>query len=131
MIRLFAAASLLLLAAAPAAHALDRSPAYDKCLAKVAAQNTAGIVACSTAELKVQDARLNAAYQSALARLERPRQKMTLQKAQRAWIAFRDADCATFYDTDWGTVSRIDANICLLQRTQRRAEELEQYRKFD
>ena len=58
-----------------------------------------------------------------------PRQKAALTKAQRAWIAFRDADCASLYDQDWGTLSRVEANSCVLDRTARRADELERFRQ--
>lgn len=106
------------------------SPAYDRCLASPDGQSTMGMIACAGAELKLQDARLNRAYQAAMKRLDQPRQRAALQKAQRAWIAFRDADCASLYDQDWGTLSRIEANACMLDHTARRADALEQYRRL-
>ncbi len=126
MIRLFAAATLLL-AAAPAHAETKYSPAYDKCLAAPSGQSTAGMIGCIGAELKLQDARLNRAYQAAQKRMTLPRQKAALTKAQRAWIAFRDADCASRYDAAWGTLSRIEANSCVLDRTADRADELEAF----
>ena len=106
------------------------SPAYDRCLASPDGQSTMGMIACAGAELKLQDARLNRAYQAAMKRLDQPRQRAALQKAQRAWIAFRDADCASLYDQDWGSLSRIEANACMLDHTARRADALEQYRRL-
>ncbi|WP_299010267.1 lysozyme inhibitor LprI family protein [uncultured Caulobacter sp.] len=129
MIRLFAAATLLLLA--PAAHAEPKySATYDRCLASPEGQSTIGMIRCAGAELKLQDARLNRAYQDAMKRLDLPRQKAALKKAQRAWIAYRDADCASVYDPDWGSLARIEANACMLDHTARRADALEGYRRL-
>ena len=126
------AAALLLAAAVSPAQAAEPkySPAYDKCLAAPSGQSTAGMIDCIGTEWEAQDARLNRAYKGALKRLELPRQKAALQKAQRAWIAFRDADCASLYDQDWGTISRVEAASCRLDRTARRADELEVFRKL-
>ena len=88
------------------------------------------MIECTAAELKVQDSRLNQAYRVAMADLN-DRQKARLKTAQRAWIAFRDADCAAQFDEDWGTLSRISANVCVLQRTVERTLELEAYRQFE
>jgi uncharacterized protein YecT (DUF1311 family) len=132
MIRLFAAALLLSAAAvAPDAQAAEvrYSPAFDRCMAAPSGQSTQGMVECIGAELKQQDARLNRAYQGAIKRMTLPRQRAALQKAQRAWIAYRDADCASHLDADWGTLSRVEANDCVLARTAQRADELEQFRK--
>jgi uncharacterized protein YecT (DUF1311 family) len=102
---------------------------YERCLASPTGRTTAGMIGCANAELQVQDGRLNTAYQAAILRLERPRQKAALQKAQRAWIAFRDADCAAYVDEDWGSMARVEANACVLERTRERAAELETFRK--
>lgn len=117
-----------------AAHAQVAKPkppmsAYDRCLASPAGQTTAGMIECATAELAIQDARLNRAYQAAILRLERPRQKTALQKAQRAWMAFRDADCASYFDEDWGSIARVQANACVLDQTIRRANDLEAFHR--
>ncbi len=124
------------LVAAPVAHAqalkgvkpAKTVSALDRCLATPEGQSTYGMIECIRKEVGVQDARLNRAYQAALMRLERPRQKAALQKAQRAWIAFRDADCAAYVDEDWGSLARVEANQCVLDHTRQRAEELERFR---
>ena len=116
-------------AEAPAKPAAKPVLPLDRCLAKPEGQTTYGMVACIGAEVQVQDARLNRAYQAAIIRLERPRQKAALQKAQRAWISFRDADCASYVDEDWGSMARVEANQCVLDRTRERAVELEAYRQ--
>ncbi len=132
MIRLVAAAALLLSAAvAPAAQAAEPkySASYDRCLAAPSGQSTAGMVGCIGTELKAQDTRLNRAYQDAMKRMTLPRQKTALQKAQRAWIAFRDADCAAHLDADWGTIAQVEAASCRLDHTARRADMLQEFHK--
>lgn len=127
-----ALAALAVLAATPAL-AVDAaqiegrySPAFDKCLESPDGQSTAGMVQCAGAELEVQDRALNAAYRDLVSDMN-ARQKANLLKAQRAWIAFRDADCQARYDPDWGTLSTINANMCMLRRTVERTIELEEF----
>ena len=45
-------------------------------------------------DLTVADAELNAAYQKALAAMPSAESKTKLREAQRAWVAFRDAEVA-------------------------------------
>ncbi len=99
------------------------SPAYQRCLDAPSGQSTAGMIGCIAAELSVQDARLNTTWRRVTARLN-PRQKAKLQAAQRAWIAYRDADCRSLDDADWGTISRIAANQCMLRQTMERTAAL-------
>ncbi len=102
------------------------TPGFQQCLDSPDGQSTAGMIQCVGAELAIQDAALNTAYRSLTATFN-TRQKANLQKAQRAWIAFRDADCAARYDPDWGSLSTINANFCLLRRTVERTIELEEF----
>ncbi len=99
---------------------------YNRCMNSSDGASTMGMIGCITAENAKQDAKLNAAYAKAMADLT-PAQKLKLKAAQRAWIAFRDADCASYQDDDWGTLSRINANMCVLHRTVERTIELEDY----
>ena len=134
--RLAWAATLALACAAPAFAAPSEppadpvqaryTPAYDKCLASPAGQSTMGMIDCTDAELHIQDTRLNAAYRKTMAVLN-ARQKTKLQAAQRAWVAFRDAECASYEDEDWGTISRINASACVLRMTVQRTIQLEAY----
>jgi uncharacterized protein YecT (DUF1311 family) len=114
--------------AAPARDAAEQryTPAYQRCLDSPDGQSTAGMIDCAAAELKIQDAALNRAYRKAMADLN-PRQKAKLQAAQRAWLAFRQAECASFEDEDWGSLSRINANDCFLHMTAQRVIDLENY----
>lgn len=103
------------------------SPAFQACLDSPDGASTMGMVQCIGTELAVQDAALNAAYRTLIVDMT-PDQKTGLQKAQRAWIAFRDADCASRYSPDWGSMSTLDANFCVLRRTTERTIELEGFR---
>ena len=102
------------------------TPAFQACLDAPSGQSTAGMIQCAGTELAVQDAALNAAWRALIADMS-PRQKAGLLKGQRAWIAYRDADCASRYDPDWGSMSTINANFCLLRRTVERTIELEEF----
>ena len=102
------------------------TPAYQQCLDSPDGQSTMGMIACTGEELKVQDAALNVAWRDLTGPMN-ARQKANLRKAQRAWIAFRDADCAARFDEDWGSMSRIEANFCMLRRTVERTIELERF----
>ncbi|MDO8297465.1 MAG: lysozyme inhibitor LprI family protein [Caulobacter sp.] len=102
------------------------TPAFQACLDSPDGASTMGMVQCVGVEMQVQDAALNAAYRALIAGMT-PDQKAGLQKAQRAWIAFRDADCQSRYSPDWGSMSTITANMCMLQRTVERTIELEEF----
>jgi len=100
------------------------SPAYQACSNE--AGSTHAMLDCSRAEYAVQDRAMNAAYQRVMATLN-ARQQAKLRKAQRAWIAWRDAKCESFQDEDWGTLSLVIASACLVDETLRRLIELEEY----
>jgi uncharacterized protein YecT (DUF1311 family) len=128
---LLALAVGLIAARAVAADAPDPvekrySPAYQKCLDSPDGQSTMGMVGCNNDEAAVQDKALNAAYRKAMKDLT-AEQKTKLQAAQRAWIAFRDAECASYQDNDWGSISNINAAACLLRMTVQRTMDLENY----
>jgi len=122
------AAALLTVApvAAQAEDGVQFSPAYELCLEKPENDNTYGMLQCGAAEMAFQDARLNKAYKADMADLaEGPVAKAALLKAQRAWIAFRDADCATVRALSGGTIAPIYVQNCYLEHTARRAQALE------
>lgn len=105
------------------------SPAYEVCLSTgPAAQGvTTAMVDCAAAEIGVQDAALNRTYQAVLAGLE-PEQRPKLREAQRAWIVFRDAKCASENQTG-GTIDSIGIGGCILRATVVRTMELEAMQK--
>lgn len=59
------------------------------------AQSQMALDQCASQDFKAADANLNAAYRQVVARLKgSPDQAKLLLHAQRAWLDFRDADCA-------------------------------------
>ena len=96
--------------------------AHYRCLET--ALSTMETLACIGAERARQDGALNRAYAEALDRLN-ARQQATLRAAQRAWIGYRDARCASFLDAEWGSLARISAADCLLSMTIERRLDLE------
>jgi uncharacterized protein YecT (DUF1311 family) len=61
--------------------------------------------AASAGEAKAADAELNAAYQSLMKNTDEQEWRTRLRKAQRAWIAYRDAFAAFYADRWSGTAS--------------------------
>jgi uncharacterized protein YecT (DUF1311 family) len=124
------AAAALGLTALPA-HAADKadiekrySVIYTDCMEK--AGSTAEYVSCIGSELNWQNKYLNRRYQDLMAELT-PAQKEKLRKAQRDWIAFRDSWCAAQQDSDWGSLSTVVANQCVVDQTISRTIDLENY----
>jgi uncharacterized protein YecT (DUF1311 family) len=103
------------------------TPAYGVCMSSPSGQSTSGMLDCIGAQTKVQDKALNVAYAKALRDLT-PDERRRLQDAQRAWITFRDADCLARVDPlQWGTISRINGGLCVLDRTIERTIELQTF----
>lgn len=87
---------------------------------------TPGIAACVMGEHAAWDAALNRAYQAARAHYRADRAAAdSLRDAQRAWIAWRDAECAFQYDRyGGGSLRSIAAANCRMSMTAMRALEL-------
>lgn len=123
----------MLLALAPPAFAqasrqdLDarRTPQYSRCM-NAADVTDAGMRECATQEYQRQDRALNTRYQTVLRGLN-ARQQGKLRAAQRTWVAYRDARCASMADEDWGTISLLTANECMVDMTLERLIDLEGY----
>ena len=120
-----AAASALLLGTSTvlAASETEMSQEYSGCIDKANGVNPA-LVACALAETKRQDARLNENYKRLMSKLTEER-KNALLEAQRAWIKFRDANCAFWDDPAGGQNAAVTAKECVLTMTADRASELE------
>lgn len=86
---------------------------------------TPAMLDCIAGETERQDARLNRAYRELSAGLSGERKK-GLVEAQRAWLRFRDLNCAFYDDPDGGTEARVSASDCVMTMTANRAAELEQ-----
>ena len=122
----------LVLGASALAEPLPSDPAYvtdSPCLDQLA--ESAAAWDCVGAILDEADAELNRVYQKHIDGVDPnwPLAKNyieTFRAAQRAWIAFRDADCQRV-----GVAARGDANIqiqtCYVYHTHKRIEELQAY----
>jgi uncharacterized protein YecT (DUF1311 family) len=108
------------------AHETGLSKPYATCMDKSDGV-TMGMIECITAEHQRQDGRLNKIYKAVMAELPPPRKKQ-LQTAQRAWLNYRDANCAFYDDPDGGTLARVNANDCMMTTTAERARELESFK---
>jgi uncharacterized protein YecT (DUF1311 family) len=86
---------------------------------------TVALSSCYTDRAAAWQTRLDAAYPATL-RFVKGRQRRALQRAQAAWLTYRDATCA-FYGATPGTVRAIQGAYCTLDLTRRRALELEEY----
>ncbi|WP_292292721.1 lysozyme inhibitor LprI family protein [Marivita sp.] len=112
--------------------------ASGQCQAQPGGSTTIGITDCILAETREWDAILNEQYQATQAHAAEmdaavPSSMMdrsdALRDAQRAWIAFRDADCGARYAM-WqdGTIRTIVGANCQMTMTAQRAIELRDMR---
>jgi uncharacterized protein YecT (DUF1311 family) len=118
------AAVLAMAAQAQATPPVKAPPSvYDRCLAGPAGRTQAGAIACVDAEIRRQEATMDGYYQSILKDmidLEQGRgppeafASDPVRAAQRAWIAFRDADCRLYPSSTWGARGALDARKCVL-----------------
>ena len=90
---------------------------------------TYGMMQCAQRETELWDQRLNAAYTALRRRLqerEQSHRRERLLDAQRAWLSFRDAECAQLsLAYEGGTMAGVVANSCFNDFTARRALDLE------
>lgn len=110
-----------------AAHEDDNpykfTPRFAECMDK-SGETTLGMKECIAEETNKQDKRLNSAYKKVLKSLSSKRQAQ-LKKAQRAWVAYRDAECEYLHDPDGGTLAGVISANCYMDKTAQRATELE------
>lgn len=79
---------------------------------------------CANEDYQAADAKLNTAYQDLIGS-EDANGKKLLQTAQRAWIAFRDADCAhTTASSAGGSIHSMVVSQCLTKLTNDRIKQL-------
>ena len=106
----------------PTAMAEPELSAHSDCIDR-SDGNTWAMIDCDQAELERQDAALNANYRALLALLDEKRRK-ELKEVQRAWIRFRDLNCAFYNDPEGGQAARMAASSCFMFETAARAQEL-------
>ena len=99
------------------------------------ARNTVEMNICADRELAAADAGLNEAYKKALEKAagqdapvpyNAKAYEAALRAAQRAWIAFRDADCKGVVPFEWGGGTGTTAAVlgCMSAKTKARTKEL-------
>ena len=118
--------ALLLLSVASSitvAKADVTTPEFGGCIKKSGGV-TSEMMDCMDVETKRQDEKLNHSYQKLLASLK-PARKAQLVDAQRAWLKYRELNCAFYDDGSGGTAAGLAANDCIMTMTAKRAAELE------
>ena len=100
-------------------------------------RSTVEMNVCSDAAFREADKRLNTAYKDALAQiagsgLEAPYDPKSWEEAmrasQRAWVAFRDADCKGLVPMEWsgGTGTSSAVTGCMAEKTDARIKEIQE-----
>lgn len=86
--------------------------------------STLEVNACFDARFKETDANLNRYFQAALRRAKKERGGKTAQRliqAERSWMAYRDAECASVFDFWSGGTIRVSMELdCRIRLTQLR-----------
>ena len=111
-------------------HALAQSPnetglreSYKTCIEQSGGV-TVEMLNCTASETGYQDARLNKAYKALMAIMPKERGAL-LQKSERLWLDFRQANCAARVAPEGGTAESLVATECHLDSISSRAQELE------
>lgn len=125
-------AALLIAAVTPA---IAEEPAAADC---TEALSTVEMNACAGAEFEKADGELNRVYAKALAAVpalatddppfDARSWEEALRASQRAWLAFRDAECEGHVAKFWGggTGATVDIIGCKTEKTEQRTRELKQ-----
>jgi uncharacterized protein YecT (DUF1311 family) len=97
------------------------------------AQTQTQMNVCASESAKKADAALNAAYAQIKTRLKDDTSKIELiTKAQRAWIAFRDAECGFAGSAvEGGSMQPMIVAACREEVTAKRTSELDAYLKCE
>ena len=85
---------------------------------------TGELTQCAASAVQVADQRLNRSYEAVMCHLE-PDDREKLKSAERAWIAFRDSDCA-FFAGD-GSIASMNFLLCKASLSEARAKELDSW----
>jgi uncharacterized protein YecT (DUF1311 family) len=94
------------------------------------AMSTAEMVECNGENYQEEDKRLNDLFKKLMAKEDNIGKKK-LQTVQRAWIAFRDAECEYQADSErGGSLGRVIRISCLADETKKRADALKDQVEF-
>lgn len=83
------------------------------------------LTGCAGKDALSADEKLNKSFQAVMCHLG-PEEKAQLRAAERAWIAFRDADCA-FWGGGGGSIAPMNALQCRTALSLERAKELDNW----
>jgi uncharacterized protein YecT (DUF1311 family) len=85
---------------------------------------------CAGANLEAADAALNKIYQQVMSQRSDTSSKEQLKNVERAWIAYRDKECALEVgpQKDGGSIWPMEMSNCLQQMTAARIRELAKLR---
>src|SRR5262249_28589134 len=116
-LRLSSMALLALAVASSTTRAADvTTPEFDACIKKSGGV-TSEMMDCVNVETKRQDEKFNQSYQKLLASLKAAR-KAQLVEAQRAWLKYRELNCAFYDDGSGGTAAGLAASDCIMTMLQ-------------
>ena len=92
-------------------------------------QTQIGLDQCADQAFQRADRALNEAYREILRRLgDETHAKQLVVAAQKAWIAFRDAECAfPVSSSGGGSIYPMEYSLCLEDQTKKRTKELQAY----
>jgi uncharacterized protein YecT (DUF1311 family) len=111
------AARMLMFAAGLAAF-LGAGPVRAQMANCAGAQTQMALNACAGKDYKKADAALNQVYGKLKGKLTKPADRKPLAAAERAWIAYRDAECAfETAGTADGTIHPMLMAMCLNEKT--------------
>lgn len=131
MIRSVALAAALLFAAPTtvlAARPAGPATPVERCTAE-GRGDTRQVAACVRGLAAQEEARLVGAYDAAMTG-RNEMQRLDLEEMQTAWVAFRDADCASYIgQTGMETQGPVRAAACAYDRARLRADELDHDRR--
>ncbi len=94
------------------------------------ASSQAALNECYGKAYKKSDAELNKVFKTLQRRADDADLKKKLVQSQRAWIAFRDAEC-DMQTAGGGSISGMAYSICLSGLTQQRINDLKKYLKCE
>ncbi|MEN4909956.1 lysozyme inhibitor LprI family protein [Rahnella bonaserana] len=97
------------------------------------AQNQRELNDCAAQSYKNADREMNTAYKKVMDTLKSsPEKSKALLQAQRAWLKFRDADCAFLNSNSvGGSINAMNGALCLSELTTERTNSLNKIKKCD
>jgi uncharacterized protein YecT (DUF1311 family) len=103
-------------------HTQSRPSIFEACDAK--AQTQRDLDECADAEYRATKARFEKAWRDVMGYIDDQKQCAELKAAQKAWLAYRDAECSRWANSG-GTVEVMQGTLCLAHLTQARIKDLD------